>query len=432
MASLAHNAAFALLYVSYVAAYLCKKNYSFWLNGLVSRREMDQTRAAVFGSTMELAYGAGKLAAGPLADNLPPKAVLLVSLAVAAVANGLMFTSGVFYADVGLWALNGFAQSFAWPALALVFFNWFGDSPARATLYSLLSTNQNVGSALTPVVLTPLVSHFGWRAALWGPAVAGLATVFSLLVFLRESPRVAVSPTASTSASTATSTSTSPTPTTPAKKKTPWSETVVRMLTSPDIWFLGAGYAFLTAVRVAVSDWSLVFLTSSSFLGLPSSVARDCLVSLETGGFVGGLAAGAVSDGVFRGRRGPVMVIFAGFVACPAVALIFLQTKETASYVVLNAAFAALGFGSFGPHVLVGLIARELFPEAPSTAGSFAKSLAQVGGSLAGVPVSLLAERAGWKAVGSALTACMGLSAVCFAPLMRFQGDAAKAKAKSE
>lgn len=400
----AHALAFALMYVSYVAAYLNKKNYSFWLNGLVSRREMDQTSASLFGSTMELAYGVGKLAAGPLADNLPPKAVLLVSLAAAAGANALMFSSGAYAVDLSLWAVNGVFQSLAWPALALVFFNWFGDSPARGTLYALLSTNQNVGSALTPVVLTPLVASFGWRAALWGPAAAGAATVLALALFLSESPKEKAKPASSSTAAS-------------KPQAEPWTSTVRRMLRSPSIWFLGAGYAFLTTVRVAVSDWSLVFLSSKSFLGLPPDRARDCLVALEAGGFAGGLAAGAVSDAVFGGRRGPVMVAFSALVACPAVAGIFLVPHDPSSWA-LPACFAALGFGSFGPHVLVGLIARELFPDAPSTAGSFAKSLAQLGGSLAGVPVSVLAERMGWRAVGVALTGSMALAGVCFLPLV--------------
>jgi sugar phosphate permease len=42
------------------------------------------------------------------------------------------------------------------------------------------------------------------------------------------------------------------------------------------------------------------------------------------------------------------------------------------------AAYFVLGCGSFGPHILVGLVARELYPAVPSTAGSFVKALAQV------------------------------------------------------
>lgn len=159
-----YGLAFALLYLTYVVAYFCKRNYGFFLNGILQRGDLDSTSAAVFGSTMEIAYGAGKLVAGPVCDNFKPKTLLLITLGIAAMCNAFMFQGGkdFYYVDVCLWAINGLAQAFIWPAMALIFFNWFGKSNARGTLYSVLSTNQNLGSALTPVLLTPLVGEFGW------------------------------------------------------------------------------------------------------------------------------------------------------------------------------------------------------------------------------------------------------------------------------
>ena len=58
-----------------------------------------------------------------------------------------------------LWGINGFAQAFGWPALAKIFINWFPDPSERGKLYSLLSTNQNVGSVLIPLVLVPAMKY---------------------------------------------------------------------------------------------------------------------------------------------------------------------------------------------------------------------------------------------------------------------------------
>jgi len=411
--------AFALIYVSYVALYrecaeqhaqhsdtsaqkVNRRNYGFWLNGLIERRDLESTQAAVFGSTMEIAYGVGKLFAGPVADNVPPASLLIVSIVIAAACNALMFTSGVFVVDVALWGLNGFAQAFSWPAIALIFFNWFGDFPGRGTLYSVLSTNQNVGSALTPVLLTPLVAAFGWRSALWGPAVVGGGVAALLMVLLRDGP--AATPAKKTAEDK------------PSKKTVDdgnFAATVRDMMTTPYVWLLGLGYALLTFARVGLSDWTLVFIKAHH--RLPAELARDCLVALEFGGFAGGLAAGFVSDALFQGRRAPVMVTFSAAIAAPAVWCIF--NWPALDRLSATALYAAFGFGSFGPHVLVGLMARELFPTAPSTAASFAKSLAQLGGSLAGVPVSMLAERHGWGSVAQAWALSMLLAGLAFAPL---------------
>jgi len=390
--------AFTLLYLSYVVAYICRRNYGFWLNGLLQRGDMSSTAAAGFGSTMELAYGAGKLAAGPLADNLRPKALLTLTLLLAAVCNAGMFQSGIYAVDISLWALNGVVQAFIWPALAMIFFNWFGTSKARGTLYSVLSTNQNVGSAITPLLLTPLVGIYGWRVALWGPAVIGCVFSLCLWLFLSESPTSSTKPdTGEPKKETKSSSSTDS-----------YTDAVKKMISSPDIWFLGLGYALLTTVRVGMGDWSLVMLRS--FRSTSEATSRDCLVALEFGGFIGGLLAGIVSDVMFKGYRVPVMALFSCLIAAPALWGIFFGPEA-----LIPLFYAVFGFGAFGPHVLVGLLARELFPNVASTAGTFAKSLAQVGGAFSGVPISLVTNRFGWHYAGIVWVGCSLLSGLTFA-----------------
>jgi sugar phosphate permease len=403
--------AFSLLYLSYVVAYICRRNYGFWLNGLLQRGDMDATSASVFGSTMELAYGAGKLAAGPIADNFAPKRLLISTLLVASLCNAFMFQTQIYLIDIGLWAINGIAQAFIWPALAMIFFNWFGTSKAKGTLYSILSTNQNVGSAVTPLLLTPLVKIYDWRVALWGPAVIGGAFVICLSLFLEESPkRKEGDPAKSSDAKTASTSNLSP-------GNNEYVMGVKKMLTSPEIWFLGLGYALLTTVRVGMSDWGLVLLRTHR--ESKEGEARDCLVALEFGGFIGGLFAGFLSDAAFRGRRVPVMVLFSCAIAAPALWGIFFGPGD-----LITVFYFIFGFGAFGPHVLVGLLARELFPTVSSTAGTFAKSLAQIGGAFSGVPVSLLVSSAGWGTVGYAWVSSAALAGLAFAFMLSREGKA--------
>ena len=122
---------FALIYISYVCFYFNKKNYSLWLNHLIAGEGWAPKDAAVFGSTMELTYGASKLLAGPISDSAPPKVILCVTLAICSLVNLGMFQSGIYYVDIFLWGLNAFCQAFAWPALSLIFLNWFKESKAR-------------------------------------------------------------------------------------------------------------------------------------------------------------------------------------------------------------------------------------------------------------------------------------------------------------
>jgi OPA family sugar phosphate sensor protein UhpC-like MFS transporter len=62
-----------------------------------------------------------------------------------------------------------------------------------------------------------------------------------------------------------------------------------------------------------------------------------------------------------------------------------------------------------------------------STAGGFTKALGQLGGALAGYPLGLLADRAGWSAVMTAAAVAATLSALLALPLWNVQAmDAAR------
>ena len=61
---------------------------------------------------------------------------------------------------------------------------------------------------------------------------------------------------------------------------------------------------------------------------------------------------------------------------------------------------AFVGFFAFGPHMLIGLTAREVAPAGVgATANGFAKMIGQVGGMIAGYPLSLLMKSYGWEAI---------------------------------
>lgn len=136
--------------------------------------------ASTFGSALELSYGVGKLIAGPLVDSSSsPSFVLTASLAFSSVCNLALFSSGIYYVDLALWSTSGFVQSVAWPALAIIFLNWYKDSPKRGTMYSILSTSQNVGTGSIPIILTPIVSTYGWRASTIFPGMHHITLDFT-------------------------------------------------------------------------------------------------------------------------------------------------------------------------------------------------------------------------------------------------------------
>lgn len=180
-------------------------------------------------------------------------------------------------------------------------------------------------------------------------------------------------------------------------------------------------------------DWSLVFL--QELHGIKGG--ESFLVSLEVGGFLGGLIAGMVSDRALRTRgkesaRGIVMLAFSIILMPVLVFTIYLPCStftnlsrslcgddDTIPFYSLVSIYFIIGFFSFGPHMLIGLLSTELFPKSPSTAGSLTKMMGQVGASAAGYPLSWLVKIYTWEVLSPVLITLGTLLALSLLPLLQ-------------
>lgn len=412
---------FALIYFAYVTYYVAQKNYAFWLLSLVNQEGWRKEEAGIFGSSFQISSGISKLLNGPLVDSMSPTLALAGSLGVIGVCNLLMFRSASNGVNVALWAINGAFQGVGWPALARIFLAWFPDRSTRGTWYSILSTNQNLGSTIVPLLLPFCMSIGGWKAALLIPAAASGCFSLVLFLFLRDRPP-SVAQTGAEDEKSAPKKAAAVTAAPPS-----FATTATRLV------LLGLAYCFISIIRQGVGDWSPILLGETR--GLSVEQSGRCLVLLEIGGLFGGLAGGVLSDRAFQGRRAPVMCIFS-LLATPIVYLIFCTSGSTTlgSVEAIGVLYAALGFFTFAPHVLLGLFAREVVPENyASTAGGFVKALGQMGGAFAGAPLSALVSSYGWAWAAWLWLGCGVAAALCFAPMWNTQGTSQGArKAKQD
>eukprot|EP00467_Chlorarachnion_reptans_P012653 CAMPEP_0114525640 /NCGR_PEP_ID=MMETSP0109-20121206/22545_1 /TAXON_ID=29199 /ORGANISM="Chlorarachnion reptans, Strain CCCM449" /LENGTH=411 /DNA_ID=CAMNT_0001707261 /DNA_START=108 /DNA_END=1340 /DNA_ORIENTATION=+ len=397
--------AFGLIYTAYVAYYIAQKNYAFWLQALIDKEDWKAEDVGAFGSAFQISSGASKLLNGPFVDSMSPTVALAGSLAVIGVCNGLMFRIPAFSINISLWAINGVFQGVGWPALARIFIAWFPDKTTRGTWYSLLSTNQNVGSTLVPLLMPTLMSFGGWKAALWIPCGVSLAMSLVLFALLKDQPEANDDSEmkSKSSGGQGDAGGSQVKDTTKGKESEDISAEDEKMdfyMTCFRLTLLGAAYFFISIIRQGIGDWSTVALKEEK--GFTTSQTSSCLVMLEVGAFIGGLAGGVASDRFFKGRRGPVMCVFS-FLCIPLIYLAFIEVNILSTLdptMVTSGLYALIGFCSFAPHVLIGLFARELAPKYASTAGGFVKALGQLGGSFAGAPLSKVVSsypEGGWK-----------------------------------
>ena len=348
-----------------------------------------------------------------------------------------------------LWSLNGVGQSLAWPSLAQIFLNWFPNPTERGSWYSMLSTNQNVGSTLSPRVYPFLITLLGWPVALYAPSILTLVYATLMLVSLSTWPE-----------------NSSPTQNSSTEKKhlsepPGFVKSVTYLFRQPYFLALCAGYAPISVIRISLATWTPVVFES---YGMTLDSAAQCIVALEIGAFMGSLCAGFVSDTVFRGKRGPVMVLFSAL--CTPVGIMIGYLLENplirssftlfTSSQILFILFLAIGFFSFPPHMLTGLVARELSPaNMRSTAGCVvrrrhknetislhtlvsyaitmytqAKGAAQIGAVFAGWPLQRLSSEYGWKSMSYSISLCGILAMLGYLPLVWVTSERTKKKQK--
>jgi len=408
---------FGLIYMAYMSFLLVRKNYGFWLPSVLSELGAGKGEAGLLGSTFEIVYGSCALLNGVIIDLVSPKLLLTYGLLLSALVNiGIGSTSSLPLMVI-LWGGNGFIQSFGWPSVTNVFLSWFPDPASRGAWYSLLSTCQNAGAALVPLLVSFFVSRYSWRAALYAPAAVCTVAAATLGALLYGSPAAYARRHGNDDEGGA------------DRKQPQLPRGLARMLANQvllnrALWLMALNYFCISLLRTSLSDWSTVFLREAK--GLSMHTAARCLFTLETGGFAGSLVAGAVSDKLFNGRRGPVVVLCSALIA-PAL-LCMLRAE---SPLLLQACYAWMGFCAFPVHVLLGLFSREVVaPNMSSSAGGFVKCIAQVGGAFAGYPLGRLQQVAGWHGVFLLLAGVAVLSALAAAPLWSTTAQAAPLRCK--
>ena len=306
---------FAAEQASYAGYYLCKKNYAFWLGHLISDFDVSLARAGSLASGFEVASGTAKIVLAVWVDSTSPRRVLGGALLGSVAVNVAMYATSMAAGDGGalssdgallvmtlLWSLNGVFQALGWPALARIFMAWFRPSE-RGTWYSLLSTNQNAGAAIVPLIIAPVTELTGsWRAGgFLAPAfVAFVIAVLVFAVLTDEPPSRRPAATADGTRDEAVAAAGSDGADGDAnggggsgsgddaelEPELPLKELLMReVFLNRSVYLLGVCYMCVSVLRNGLGDWAVRFLHER--WQMDDIAASSCIVLMEIGGFAG-------------------------------------------------------------------------------------------------------------------------------------------------
>lgn len=348
-----------------------------------------------------------------LADRSNPRYFMATGLILTGVFNILfgMSSSIVFFAI--FWCLNGVFQGWGWPPCARLLTHWYSQKE-RGTWWSLCSTSHSVGGALIPIVAAFCAQMWGWRFAMYIPGVTCIIVGIFIMNRLRDTPQSLGLPPIEKFKSDY-----------PSEKKQEEKDVSVKeilfnhVLSNKYIWVLAISYFFVYIIRQAINDFGALFLIKSK--GYSMMAASASIFWFEAGGVCGSLVAGWASDKIFKGRRGPINVLFS-FAVVFALAGLYLAP---ANMIILDYILMfAVGFLIFGPQMLIGLAAVELsHKKAAATSNGFVGWIAYLGAATAGYPISKIAEVYGWHGFFVSLGVCGVVSVLLLLPLWKIKSN---------
>lgn len=400
---------FGATWLAYAALYLTRKNYSVAQPAMMSEFGWTTQDAGLVITSYMTAYALGQFGNGLLADRLGGRRMLALGFALTvAMSASLGLVSGVACA-AALCGVNGLAQSTGWPATARILAQWFPVS-VRGRIMGWWGTSYPFGDAVATALAAAVLGAWGWRAAMWVPALLAATAGALVVTAVRDRPRdvglSAVGPGTAARALVAP-------PTDPAPAQLP-----AAALRDRRVWTLGLAYFCLKFVRYTFVFWIGVWFVQVR--GFTAAEAGALQVAFPLAGVAGTVFSGWASDRYFGARRAPVAVWMLLGLAGGLLALIALPNTG----VLLAAAMAVVGFFLFGPDMLVaGTAAMDYGSKAAAaTVAGFVNGAGSIGAALCGVVVAAVAEAGSWRAVFGLLIAMTLICAGVLATLWHARG----------
>jgi len=401
---------FSSIYLGYAFFYLTRKSFNFAMPAMIVDLGISKTELGFLGSVLYVTYGASKFLSGIMGDRSNPRYFMSIGLILTGIFNILFGLSSSIFFFALFWGLNGWFQGWGWPPIAKLLTHWYSQSE-RGRWWGVWNTSHNLGGALIPIVVAATAQFFGWRMAMYIPGFLCIGMGFFLMNRLRDTPQSLGLPPIEDFRNDHV---VSPQQEVNQEKNSSAYELLMEyVIKNPYIWVLSITYFFIYMVRTAINDWGLLYFVE--YKGVPQLVASSFIFAFEMGGFFGSLAAGWISDTLFKGLRIPANALFSLGAALACALMVFFPSELYVFYTIF---MFLSGFFIFGPQMLIGVACAELsHKKASGSSTGFAGTFAYLGAATASLVSGRLTEIYGWEIFFPALAL---FSLVSFAFLTPF------------
>ena len=370
----------------YAAFYLVRQNLSMAIPTLMTEYGYSKTQLGAIITIWSIVYGVGKFVNGYFSDRSNARYFMTIGLVGAALTSFFMgFGTSLYYFGF-FWAINAWFQSMGFPPVARLVTHWF--SPAElGTKWGLATCAHQLGSAAIALLAGFLILNYGWQSAFMVPAVLVLGIALLLFNRLRDTPQSIGLPSIEQHHGLAQD------PQEAEEEHLRPKELVMRVINSRFLWYVCMANMFFYVVRLGILNWAPTFLKELKGASLMESGWQ--VAGYDIAGMLGGIMAGWISDRFFKGRRGPVSVLYMLFLI---VCLCCLWWLPAGNQILSAVIMIALGFLVYGPQVLAGVASADIASKkAVGMANGFMGTFAYLGSGLSGICVGWMADNYGWN-----------------------------------
>ncbi len=389
--------------LGYAAFYFLRQNFNMVMPSFQSELGYSKADIGWIISTGAIIYGLGKGLAGLLGDKSNARYMMSLGLLGSAIVSFCMGFSDSWLGLLIFYTLNNCFQSMGWPPCARLLTHWFSPKEI-GTKWALWNTSQQLGAAAITILAPYLIISYGWRYAFFVPGI--LCALFAIVLFnrLRDTPESLGLPAIEAHHGLVTENEIDDT-------KLSTKEIFLQVICNKLVWFVSLANFFVYMVRMFMINWAPMFL--SEFKGSTLKLAGWQVALFDVTGMFGGIIAGIMSDKVFKGRRGPVGVIY---MIGLSIAMILLWKSPIDQKWMHFVFMMLLGFLVTGPQILVGVAAADFASKkAAGAASGFTGTVGYLGASAAGIGVGIIVDKYGWDAAFATMSICALISAFFFA-----------------
>jgi phosphoglycerate transporter family protein len=373
--------------IGYAAFYLVRQNLAMTMPSIGAEFGYSKFDLGWITSVFSITYGVGKLVNGYFSDRSDARYFMAIGLFLSAIISFLMgFGSSLLFFIV-FWGLNGCFQSMGWPACARLITHWFSPTELGSK-WALWASSHQLGAVAIFGMGGFLIEHFGWRSAFIVPAFFSIGLAFFLFNRLRDTPKEVGLPPVEEYKGDVFHTAAQ------YDERITLKEVITTVLANRLVWYMAIANMCLYIPRMGIFFWAPFFL--KEYKGVSLIIAGMQLVSFEIASFVGGIAAGWISDRIFNGRRGPVGT----FCLIGLAISLYILLKIPPGYALWDTTVLMIaGFFLNGSQVLNGVATADFASKrAVGVATGITGSFAYAGAALAsGAGFGKVVEIYGWE-----------------------------------